>query len=68
MGQFAPSAKESAGRAARGPDAFDAKNGGSRVSGTTDTFWEEVIESAAGGSTVSSLEAPVTAANCSAVF
>ena len=67
MGRFSPLAEESGGRAARGPDAFDAKGGGNRVSGATNTFCGEVIESAAGGSTVSGLEAPVAAANCSAM-
>ena len=67
MGRFAPLAEESARRAARGPDAFDAKGGGSRVSGATDTFWGDVIESVAGGFTVSGLEAPVAPANCSAM-
>ena len=56
MGRLAPLAKESAGRAARGPDAVDAEGRGSRVSGAADTFCGEVIESAAGGSTVSGLE------------
>ncbi len=67
MGRFAPLAEESAGGATRGPDAFDAKGGGSRVSGATDTFCGEVIESAAGGSTGSGLDVLVTAANCSAM-
>ena len=67
MGRFAPLAEESAERATRRPDAFDAKAGGSRVSQATDTFCGEVIESAAGGSTGSGLEMLVAAANCSAM-
>ena len=65
--RFAPLAEESAGRATRGPDAFDAKGGGSRVSGATDTFCGAVIQSAEGGSTGSGLEVLVAAANCSAM-
>ena len=67
FGRFSLLAEESTGREAPGQDAVDAKGGNSRVSEANYTFWGEVIESAAGGSTVSGLEAPVAAANCCAM-
>ena len=67
MGRVAPLAEESAGGVTLGPVAFDAKGGSSRVTGTTDTFCGEVIESSAGGSMGSGLEVLVAAANRSAM-